>query len=312
MTITIDTYRQDFLPQITARYNAETEGELHVAPLTPERFVDLVERKSSFDPTGLFVAREGGEVVGWAHACCAPGSEAWNAAGLHPQLRMLIYPRERLEVGKALMAEAMAWLERASEADLLALHAQAGYPFYRGLWYGGEPMGPASMVHVQLALEVGGYRNTQESVFMTAEVLSPPKVPAVPGLALGTAAVEWAHEGMRESWVGFAPMRTEARLADEVAGSIGWVVLPHVAERLGAPCLSIWSLGVAEARRRRGIASALLAEALRQGYAQGARFASVATQLWNAPAQATYAKFGFRPHRLLIGRTRKRPGVAKG
>ena len=35
----------------------------------------------------------------------------------------------------------------------------------------------------------------------------------------------------------------------------------------------------------------------------GARFASVGTQLWNAPAHATYAKFGFRPYCVVVGRT---------
>lgn len=102
-------------------------------------------------------------------------------------------------------------------------------------------------------------------------------------------------------------MSTQARLGDDVVGHIGWTLLPHVTEKLGAPCLSVWSMGVAEAHRRKGIGSALLANAIRESYAQGARFGSVATQLWNQPAQATYAKYGFVPHCILIGRTKKAP-----
>jgi GNAT superfamily N-acetyltransferase len=82
------------------------------------------------------------------------------------------------------------------------------------------------------------------------------------------------------------------------------VVLPQVEERLGAPCLNIWGLGVDERHRRKGLASALVSRTLSRAYAQGARVASVGTQLWNTAAHATYAKLGFRPHRLLIGRIR--------
>ncbi|MGB9595073.1 MAG: hypothetical protein ACPL7B_02225 [Candidatus Poribacteria bacterium] len=42
---------------------------------------------------------------------------------------------------------------------------------------------------------------------------------------------------------------------------------------------------------------------MRKGYELGARFASVLIQLWNIPAQKTYAKLGFIPYQLTIGRT---------
>jgi GNAT superfamily N-acetyltransferase len=110
------------------------------------------------------------------------------------------------------------------------------------------------------------------------------------------------HEPMRESWIGFEPQGIRARIDGEPAGNIGFVLLSHVAERLGAPCVNIWSLGVPDAHRRRGIATALVSRALSRGYAMGARFASVGTQLWNAPAHASYAKLGFQPHCVLVGR----------
>ena len=94
----------------------------------------------------------------------------------------------------------------------------------------------------------------------------------------------------------------EPRIGDEEVGSIGWVVLPHL-DQLGAPCMNIWGLGVNETYRRKNIASALVSRALASAHAQGARFASVGTQLWNAPAHATYTKLGFRPHTILVGRT---------
>ncbi len=316
MGFSIETYRRELLHGMTALYNAETACEGHIAPLDPQRFVNLVEDKSYFDPSGLLVAIESEEVVGWVHACLAAGSEPHHEPHQPvPQIRMLIYPANRLKVGAALVAEATSWLRKtatslvAQAPSLLALHAQQGYPFYRGLWLGSEPMCPASLPHLQLALEVAGYRNTQESVFMVASMPSPPDDSVgrgplgMPAIELTDSPVEMTHQPMRESWVGFEPMITTALSGGEQVGSIGWVMLPQVAERLGAPAVNIWRLGVAEQHRRRGVATALIAHAMARGHRLGARSASVGTQLWNAPAHASYAKLGFLPHCVLVGRT---------
>lgn len=309
MNFSIDTYDRKYLHGMTALYNAETAFEPHIAPLNPERFIGLVEKKSYFDLGGLFVAIEADKVVGWIHACVAAGSEGHHDPKNHvPRIRMLIYPRDHLKVGGALVAEATDWLKRSKQSRFLAMHAQVGYPFYRGLWLGGEPMCPVTLPHVQLAFAVGGYRNTQESIFMTVEMNQRPKeVRADAELQFIESRAEMAHEPMRESWIGFKPMRTRAFIGDETVGSIAWVILPHVADRLGAPCVNIWGLGVQEKHRRKKIASALISRTMARGYRLGARFASVGTQFWNAPAHAAYAKLGFRPHCMVVGRTLESP-----
>jgi GNAT superfamily N-acetyltransferase len=305
-TIHIDTYDRSYLDRMTSLFNQVTKDEPHVAPLTPDRFIALVESKSYFDPEGLFVVVQDGQVIGWVHACVAAGSEPHhdpkNRVG---RIRMLIFPKDKLLLGNRLVTLANEWLDQNAQGDLLAMHAQVGYPFYRGIWFGGEPMGPASLPHLQIAFEVGGFKATQESIFLTAEMANTPEeVVTSVAIEFQEAQVEMTHEPMRESWIGFEPLRTSAYLDGEEVGSIGWVLEPHL-ERLGAPCMNIWGLGVREHHRRKGIASALLSRAMVHSYAQGARFASVGTQLWNAPAHATYARFGFCPSVILIGRTRQ-------
>jgi len=304
MGFAIDVYDRKYLDGMSALYNSETDFEPHIAPLNPQRFVELVEEKSYFDPAGLFVAVEDGAVVGWIHACVAAGSEGHHdPKNMVPRIRMLIFPRNRLKVGGALVAEATAWLKGSGQNMLLAMHAQVGYPFYRGLWLGGEPMCPAALPHVHIAFEVGGYRTTQESIFMTIKMDQPPKeTSAEVALELVDSDAAMAHEPMRESWIGFKPMRTQALMGDEGVGSIAWVILPHVADRLGAPCMNIWGMSVKEEHRRKGIATALVSHAMSRSYERGARFASVGTQLWNAPAHATYAKLGFSPRQIVMGR----------
>lgn len=310
MSFSIRPYERSLLEGMVSLYNAETACEPHIAPLTRERFLELVEPKAYFDPAGLLVAQEEGEVVGWVHACVAPATEPWHDPNKRAaSIRVLIYPRRRLDTGHGLVAEATAWMRRAGQEEMEAGSCRSGYPFYRGLWMGGEPMTPASMPHVHLAFEVAGYKLNAESIFMAAQFASPPEVHASVPLELVEAPAAMTHAGMRESWTGFEPMHVRALLDGEEVGSLGWVLLPHVAERLGAPCVNIWSLGVREAHRRKGIASALVAHALARGHGLGARFASVGTQLWNAAAQGTYARLGFRPHCLLMERVLRSGGT---
>jgi GNAT superfamily N-acetyltransferase len=300
---TIETFNQNHLAGMTALYNAETAFEPHIAPLTPERFIQLVAQKSYFDPAGLLVAFENGEVVGWVHGCVAPGSEGRHKPEEKtPRIRMLVFPKDRLKVGNTLVAEVTKWLKQTGAGPIEAMHARDGYPFYRALWVGGEPMCPVALPHIHMALETNGYKNTQESIFMVAAMPTPPAAqpPGAP-VELATAPAEMAHAAMSESWTGFTPMRTRAFIQGQEAGSIGWVLQPHL-DRLGAPCMNIWGLGVKEQFRRQGIAGALVADAMRQSYALGARTASVGTQLWNAPAHATYARLRYRPYCLVVGR----------
>ena len=302
-TFTLDTYDRRYLEGMTDLYNRQTAFQPHIAPLSPDLFIQLVEAKTYFDPKGLFVAHDGGRVIGWIHACIAAGSEPHHKpAETRHRIRMFIYPADELKAGNALVREATAWLTKAGATSIEAFHAKWGYPFYRGLWAGGEPLCPAELAHIHVALEVGGYKNTQESIFMTAQMPTPPKSfkPEI-DIEFADRPATMAHEPMAQSWTGFEPMYTQAMAGTEPAGTIGWVILPHVT-RLGAPAMNIWTMGVREVFRRKGIASALIARAMTLGYERGARFCSVATQLWNAPAHASYAKFGYRPNSVVVGR----------
>ena len=275
------------------------------ASLTQELFAELVEAKSYFDPAGVLVATGARrKVLGWVHACVAPGSEPWQKpeeAVAH--VRMLVFRGEDLELGTELVRRATQWLAKLGHKSVLAMHAKKGYPFYRGLWYGFEPMCPVTLPHLHVALEVAGYKITQQSIFMTAEMKTAPQ-PSTPAVAAefecGPATM--AHEPMRQSWVGFEPRTISVRVRGAYAGAIHWAVQPHLAAKLGAICMNIWGLGIHESFRRKGLAAALIGRAMVEAYERGARFASVGTQLWNSPAHLTYAKMGYIPNTVMMGR----------
>jgi GNAT superfamily N-acetyltransferase len=301
----VETYDRRYLEQMCRLYNAETAFEPHIAPMNPQRFIEFIEQRSAFDPAGVFVAIAGGDVVGWVHACVSPGSEPWYDPAVNAaRIQMLLFPRDRLDVGNRLVAEATTWLKQREQSQLLAMHCQSGYPFYRGLWLGAEPMGTTSLPHVQLAFDVGGYKNSHESAFFVATMIAePPEVPTAEPVRFEDVPAIIKHQPMADSWKGFSPQESFAYIGDEQVGHIGWALLPQLAEKLGAPGMSLWTLGVSEKHRRKGIGAALTARAMRTAYRAGARSCSLGTQLWNAPAHRTYAKLGFQPHCILVGRT---------
>ena len=308
MHFAIETYDRNYLEEMVTLYNTETAFEPHIAPLDPATFVDLVEQKSYFDPSGVLIAVAEGQVRGWIHACLARGTEDHIDPNMaFASIVMLIYPRDQLKVGQALVNEATRWLEQTGHPHFLAMHLAGGYPFYRGLWLGGEPMAPATLPHVQLAFEVGGYQISQRELFMVVEMPTPPAElsPKVKAEFVETPAT-MTHQTMRESWLGFEPKQMSVSVAGEMAGEVGWVILPQIAAQLGAPCLNIYNLWISEAHRQQGLGAALVSRALARGYTQGARYGSLITGLTNVPAQNTYSKLGFKPYCLMLGRTLSR------
>jgi ribosomal-protein-alanine N-acetyltransferase len=82
----------------------------------------------------------------------------------------------------------------------------------------------------------------------------------------------------------------------ESAGSLsaGQKVVGFIAARLVADELHVNNVAVREAHRRLGIARRLLETALHQSSQMGARTAFLEVRARNAPAQALYARCGFR------------------
>jgi ribosomal protein S18 acetylase RimI-like enzyme len=217
---------------------------------------------------------------------------------------MLLFDAGRPDVGLQLVRRATDWLRGRSDEAPTYLHPHRGYPFYRGLWFGGEPQGALSFPHVQMALAAGGYHQTHQDVMMVADLSSPlPRFEAACDVTYTDAATPMHHDVHRASWVGFSPRTLTARVDGQWAGECGYVMLPQAASSLGHPSMSIWNLAVDAAFRRRGIAAALISRAQQAAYEAAARTSTVCTTIDNAPAHATYTKCGYRPHTLVNGRT---------
>ncbi|MCC7205104.1 MAG: GNAT family N-acetyltransferase [Phycisphaeraceae bacterium] len=304
MPLHLDTFRPDHLPAMSALYNQQASAEPFIAPLSPDLFTHLVTPKTYFDPAGLFVAHERGQLVGWCHAAVAGATETWmDPALVFAGLQMLVFRPQHLHVGLALITEAVRWLSAKGHSTIHAMNSQANYPFYRGLHMGGERLCPATLPHVHLALALCGFRVVEESCYLVAEFPDAPRIPPTRiDLEYVDAPLTAPHPALAESWLGFEPRQIEAFHHGRRVANVGWVMLPHHTAKLRRPCVNLYLLGVIESHRRQGIAAALVARAFALGYQQGARLATLNSETWNLPAHSTYHKLGMAPHVLLPDR----------
>lgn len=304
MALDLRPYEQRYLEAMLRLYNQQVAHEPHVADLTPQVFVSLVERKSYFNPDHLLIAMEGGEVVGWIHAAVTAATETWlGPQHRYARISMLVYYPERLRVGLELVRVALQRLADQEHKPVWVMHAEGGYPFYRGLFTGGEYMCPASLPHLHLAFGYHGCTATSQSIFKVARFeASPPLLEATVSAEYVEAPLSPPHPTVAESWAGFDPRVIYANINGDNAGAIGWVMQPHLQTKLGAPCANIYMLGVAGHHQRKGIAAALVSRAARAAFAAGARLMTVGTQVHNQAAHRTYDKLGFLAAGLSIGR----------
>lgn len=285
-------------------YNEQADMEPYIAPLSPELFTKLVEAKSYFDSKGVFVAIEQGRVVGWCHACVSRSTELWmNPEPTHASIEMLVYKPELLHVGLGLVEAAVNWLRPTGHDAIQAINCAYGYPFYRGLYIGGERLCPTTLPHVHLALSLSGFEVSAYGSVKVAKLDSPPKIlEAKIELEYRDEPLKMEHEATRQSWVGFEPRAISVLRDGKTVGVIGWVLLPYHAPKLGCPCVNIYAMSVNQSQRRQGIGAALVSRVFALGYERGARIATVGTEMDNLAAHQTYHKMGMFVHCLVLDR----------
>ncbi|MCC7409656.1 MAG: GNAT family N-acetyltransferase [Phycisphaeraceae bacterium] len=307
MPLTLESYDARYLDGMTALYNRAAAGNAHIVPLTPGLFVELVCRKSYFDPATLLVAVDGGEVVGWVHWTVTGPTEHWyNRSRRYARISMVMVDPGRLDAGVVLVEQATAALRAQGHERLLGMHCDGGYPFYRGLFDGGEPMAPVEFIASHMALGYHGYKTAGESVFKVARMTQKPAVVeariAMEYRDVPLAELPGQSELGNESWVGFEPRVIRAFAEGQDVGAIGYVMQPQLAARLGHPAANIFMLGVTPTFQRKGIAASLVSRMLIASWERGAREASVGSDIYNPAPHQTYAKLGFEPQGLSIGR----------
>jgi ribosomal protein S18 acetylase RimI-like enzyme len=306
--LTIEQFSRERAEDVAQIYCEATATHRYCGLLTPEMVLDRLCAPSYFDPAGLLIAYRGERPVGYAHGTfgkpVAPGAGLNYGVG---NVRALFFPPDDVEAGRVLLDHLLAYLTGRGATDLQGWGSFAGYPFYRGLYLGTEPVLSTSHAQAIIRLVQAGFSVNQYSIFLKRPMEAlPPAASASPPVDLAEAPLGFSTTWDAETWAGLEPMQTTAWRGDRQVAQITWALLHDLTPKHGRPVGSIAALRVDDNCRRQGIARTLVLEVMRQCYHAGAREVAVATTQENTGALHTYYACGFEEIEILLGYGRAR------
>jgi GNAT superfamily N-acetyltransferase len=272
--------------EVAALYNRLVEGVPHCYPVGEREFSAALELAARPVPPqrlhsqSAFVAREGGNLVGFSHAAVGP-LEQWPERG---SIRFLGYERGHRRAGQALLEAAEAYLSDQGMERFDAFEREDRYRFYHVLYgYLSE-----HLEHVHALLRFNGYTVRHGEVVLDWPDYKPP-VPVPPGIEVKTV-LEWRPGRGR-----LPGLKVGALVNGE---EIGQCVCVSCGEMSDADAAQDWlfvdGLFIDEPYQGRGLGRYLLQRAMLEMHGTGYRHASISTEWTNHRALLFYSNFGFR------------------
>jgi len=293
MSWEIRTYKESFIEELIDVFNRETENDEFVVPLTPEIFTDQISSKPLFSPEGCFLAMEDGKAVGFA--LTSPGVDKKQEV-TDPSIGVvdgLFFPQELLEIGDALLARCMEYFDQ--KGNVKTVHGFAsfgGYPYWRGLYCGAEPVCLTHYTHVWVTFMARGFTHHQQSINYLGT--SKPQEYRR-NLHYEESELDISSEWARQSWKGHYPKVIDVKRNGEHMGRIGYVQLPYLSAYRGKSIAGIYSMMVYPRYRRQGVATSLINYLFNRACELGIKEILVGTRVENTAARRTYEKGGMRP-----------------
>lgn len=281
------------LDDVLALYN-RAAGNRYSGQINAETWQQVIAAKAYYRPDLVLIAYEAGAALGYVHLCHGPNDERSAPDPALGSVEGLFFHPDRPDVGRALLQHALGWHRAHGAHQVLGWSSFSGYPLYRGLWLGLEPMAFSADRHVVDAFHAAGFAACQHSVEMVIDGLGPVEDQR-PSLEAEFRRGPWLPDKPwdRETWLGLAPFRNYAIVEDEEVCSCLYSIMPRVSETQGEIVGCIGGLRTADAWRRRGLAAFLVGRALQHMAELGARRVTLGTQHDNWAAHATYRRFGF-------------------
>lgn len=311
-SLTLQPFEPDRAHDVARIFNASTALLPYCGTLSAGAVHDRLAALSYFDPQALLIAYRRGRPIAYAHGAFGRPPQGSDVPDRQVgNVRGLFFPPDDVEAGRAVLEELIGYLSRSGARDLQGWGSFAGYPFYRGLYMGTEPVASATQAHVIVRFVQVGFTINQQSIFLARPLEAQvPSAQAQPPVEFEETRFVPSTTWEAETWVGLEPWRTSAFRAGEQVGQIIWAMLPDLLEKRGHAVGSIAGLSVSPECRRQGIAKALVLEVMRACYQGGAREITVATTQENTAALNTYYACGFAERDILLGHTLARQSQA--
>lgn len=140
MSVTFRTFRNSDPPHLLRLWNAGLTGRSSAYLQSCPAFEVHVFSKPYFDRKGLFIAEEGGQMIGFAHAGFGPDASGMK---LDPTLGIVclivVHPKaQRRGIGADLLRRCESYLKEHGSKRVLAGGRRPRSPFYWGLYGGSE------------------------------------------------------------------------------------------------------------------------------------------------------------------------------
>jgi ribosomal protein S18 acetylase RimI-like enzyme len=289
MTVDIVPYGDSRIEDVVSIFNREHRGHPLVAPLTPDVFRARIAAKDYFEPDNGFVLYRDGAPLGFALTCNRYDESEMGYDTRVGAVDGLFFPASELQLGEALLEHCIAHLTRAGALKIWGFASYGGYPFWRDIYCGAEPVCLTAYSHAWVAFMGQGFVHHQQSVNYVG---APRDLGYRSDLDYRIADLALDTRWLRNSWLGLRPQVIDAYLGGAFAGRLGFVDLPLLSAHRGTRLAGIYSMNVEPGLRRQGVASSMIGVLFERMVEGGYDEVLVGTTVENAPARRTYEKAG--------------------
>lgn len=303
--ITFDCFRNDDPPRLADAWRGADLGPAALQPMTSADLEAAVFSKPYFDRHGLIVARDGERIVGFAHAAFGPDADrsALDTA-IGTTLLVVVPPHERQhEIEDTLLGRCEDYLRARGAATLLGGGTPDLGGFYLGLYGGSDLPGILdSSPGMQEIFHRAGYSVAGRIAVLRRQLAGfRPPVNRLQLAIRRSTTLRVIDEPARRTWweaattTGIALRRYELRNeAETLLGSAAFWDVEPLAHAWGLAMAGLLRVDIEGERRRQGLASYLVAEALHDLATEGMTIAETHVAEDNAAACQLFSKLGFQ------------------
>lgn len=304
--LTYRSFRNSDPPALATLWRSRAGQPGLLQPVSPDLFEQMVFAKLYFDPAGLSLAWDDGQLVGFAHAGFGPNAErSWIST--EPGVICVVLVRSDCaasDVAAGLIERCEDYLRGRGAKVIFGGGLQPLNPFYVSLYGGSELPGVLDSDTVaRQAFAARGYQEVERTVTLRRELTGFESVVDRQQMQIRRQMlVEVVNDAPTRDWWEAATIGgfdlTRFELVPRTGGTSVATATFRSMEPSGTASVGraagLVDISVDPAYRRRGLAMFLLAEAFRQFLRQGIMHVEVQGPKTNTAALGVFQKLGFQ------------------
>ena len=303
-------FRNDDPPRLAEIWRTADLGPGAMQPMTVAHLEAGVFSKPYFERAGLILALDDGHAVGFAHAAFGPSADRSTIdTATGTTLLVAVEPNEQEDaIAAGLLARCEDYLRRRGARTILGGGSAEMTGFYLGLYGGADIPGILdSSVGMQRAFRAAGYEVADRIAVLRRPLAGfRPPVNRLQLAIRRATSLRVIDEPARRTWweaattTGIALRRYELRAeqpgpdgTSALLGSASFWDMQPLAAAWGVTAAGLMNVAIEGPRRRQGLASYLVAEAMHDLSAEGVTLMETQVSEANAPALSLFGKLGF-------------------